>query len=126
VIQLTNLTDDPIQQLQVALADGSLVTLTLTYRAATQRWTFDLIHTSMPPNGALNGRNLCVHPNILRQWRRIIPFGLSVTSSDNGDPVTLEDFVNGRITLFILDNSAGNTDVEQVEQNIFGAGLVVT
>lgn len=125
MIQLNNLTDDAIQQLQVPLADGSLVTLTFTYRAATQRWTCDVQHPTIPSGGAIYGMNLCVHPNILRQWRLIIPFGMAIESSDNGDPVTQEDFVNGRITVFILDNSDGNTDVDQVEENVFGVGAVV-
>lgn len=120
MIPLVNLTDDPIQQMNVTLGDGSIVGFVFTYRGATQRWTCDVVNPTIPPDGAMNGINLCVHPNILRKLRNIISFGLTITSSDNGDPVSVEDFINGRISLFVLDNTAGINEVDQIEKNIFG------
>lgn len=121
MIQLTTLNDAPSQQTNVALADGSEVTLTLTYLPAVQRWSLDVQHQDIPPDGQALGLNLCTHPNLLRQWRNVIPFGLAVVSTDQGDPVSVEDFASGRIILYVLDSSQGEDDVEQVEENVFGA-----
>lgn len=116
MIQLVSVNDEPVQTLSVRLADGSLVFLTLYYKPVIQRWVFDVSYA----NFSAKGIDLCVHPNILRTWKIIIPFGLSVVSSDNADPFNLDDFVNGRITLFVLDSTSGGGDVDLIEQQVFG------
>lgn len=120
MIQLTTLTNAANQKTSVQLADGSDVTLTFIYRAAVQRWSVNVEHQAISPNGKIKGMNLCTHPNALRQWRNNIPFGIAIVSTDQQDPVSLDDFVSGRITVFVLDESNGNTDVSQIEQNVFG------
>lgn len=121
MIQLTTLNDSPNQETTVQLADGSVVTLRFIYRPSVQRWSVDVEHESIAPGGKIDGKGLCTHPNLLRQWRNTIPFGLSVISTDQQDPVSLQDFVSGRITVYVLDQSAGNTDVTDIEENVFGA-----
>lgn len=113
MLQVDNLSDDASQLTHVVLSDGSLVTLALVYQPATQRWTVDISRNTF----AVNGLNLCVHPNLLREFRNIIPFGLAIVSTDGGDPVLIEDFVSGRITLFVLEAA----DVVAIEDNVFGA-----
>ena len=116
MVQITSLTNLAIQELNLRLDDGSTLTLTLYYRPTAQRWIFDCSYS----NWAVKGQNLCVHPNILRNWRKIIPFGLTITSSDGADPFDQDDFVNGRISIYVLDSTNGGTDVDQVEQQVFG------
>lgn len=111
--QIDNLSDDANQLTRVALPDGSLVSLALVYRPATQRWTVSVTRNDF----TVNNVNLCVHPNILRQWRNLIPFGLACVTTDSGDPVLIDDFTSGRATLYILTQA----DVTEVELNIFGA-----
>lgn len=113
MLQVDNLSDDADQLTRVVLSDGSLVVIELFYRAATQRWTADVTRGTF----TVNNINLCVHPNLLRDWRNVIPFGLACTSTDGGDPVLLEDFANGRVQLFVLEAA----DVGAVETNVFEA-----
>lgn len=108
-----NLSDDASQLTRLALPDGSLVVLALVYQPATQRWTVSVTRNDF----TVNNMNLCVHPNLLREWREVIPFGLAITSTDGGDPVLIDDFISGRIQLYVLTAA----DVIEIENNVFGA-----
>jgi hypothetical protein len=116
VVLIDNLTDAADQQTDLLMPDGSTGTLELIYLGTAQRWIFNFTHPSFP-GGALNGQNLCQHPNILRQWKNILPFGLACFSADGNDPVSVEDFASGNTSLFLLDAA----DVDAVEQSFFGA-----
>lgn len=114
--QIDNLTDAADQVVNLQMPDGSVGTLELLYMGSTQRWVFNFTHSQFP-NGALNGQMLCVHPNILRNFKNLLPFGMTCLSTDGTDPVGIEDFVNGRCSLYILDEA----EVQQVEHTVFGA-----
>ena len=112
MIQLTNLTNSSNQQTTVNLPDGTQMILSLKYSGGVQRWFYGISHPSL----ARTFQGLCVHPNLLRPYRNIIDFGLSCVASDGVDPVTVEDFLNQRVAIFIL-NAA---DVAFVESQIYG------
>lgn len=125
MIRVDNLSQDASQISTVLLGDKSTVQIELVYRAATQRWSMNVSRGGF----AAYGINLCVHPNILREWRNTIPFGLVVASTDGADPIAINDFVSQdgvtapRINLYLLDATGTNTDVQDVETALFG-GLV--
>ena len=114
--RIDNLTDDADQVTNLTLEDGTVAILELHYRGATQRWTYDVTHPSFPA-GAVKGQMLCAYPNILRQFKNVVPFGISCVSTDGLDPISAEDFVDGRVSLYLLDAA----DVEAVERSLFGA-----
>lgn len=115
MVLIDNLNDAADQLTALQMSDGSVGTLELLYQATISRWIFNFVHPTFP-NGALNGQMLCVHPNILRQWKKIIPFGLAVVSSTGNDPVNVTDFADGSIRLYLLEAA----DVVTVEQSFFG------
>jgi hypothetical protein len=117
---LDNLTAAGNQTSQAVLADGSTVTFSFRYRPAVQRWTFDVAWGSF----AATGLGLSTHPNRLRTWRKVIPFGLAVAVADSTDPFMADDLdcSNGqtpRVSLTVLDSTAGRTDVADVEAASF-------
>lgn len=112
--RIDTITGDANQVTKLVLDDGTVAQLTLNYRGAIQRWSFDVVH----PLLTVRGLNLCVQPNLLRSWREIIPFGIGCTTTDGADPVYVDDFTSGRATLHLLDAA----DVKTVEATIFGAG----
>ena len=118
MVQINNLSDAADQVTNLAMPDGSNGVLELIYRGATQRWTFNFTHSQFP-NGALIGQMLCVHPNILRNFKNVINFGMACVSADGQDPVSIEDFVDGRISLYILSAA----DVLTVESTFFGINV---
>lgn len=123
---LTNLTLNNVQTTTAILADGSALTLTFRYRAAVQRWTVDI---SYPKTGFIfNGKGLSTHPNLLRTWRNVIPFGIQVVTADGTDPFLPSDLAPGaggtpaRVTVAVLDGTNGRSDLEDVEAKFFAAG----
>ena len=110
--QVDNLSDEAVQATKVLLDDGSILTLTLRYMPTVQRRTVDVSHTDL----TVNGVNLCNHPNILRQWRQNIQFGIACLAADGVDPVYIDDFLNGRVNIFVLNAS----DVAGIEANVMG------
>ncbi len=117
---INNLTTAGNQTTNAVLEDGSTVTLTFRYRAAVQRWTVDVSHGTFVANGI----GLSTHPNLLRVWRNIIPFGLEVITADGTDPFMADDLaasngVTPRVTINILDGSNGRTDLTDSETEHF-------
>ena len=113
MVALDNLSDSPNQKTSVTLDDGSTLALTFVFRPATQHWECDIVHPSITKNGM----QLVVHPNQLRQFRSVIPFGLAIVSTDGADPAYIDDFTSGRVTVYVLNAQ----DVQDVETNILGA-----
>ncbi len=114
MILLQNLTDSADQIVNIQMPDGSIGTLELIFLASIQRWIYNFTHPKFT-NGMIQGQMLCQHPNILRNFKNIINFGMSIISSTGNDPVGIEDFVNGNISIYILDAS----DVQYLETSIF-------
>lgn len=109
--QITALTDDPRQSLTISLDDNSKVSFSLVFREQQQGWFYSLIYGEF----SLNNRRLVTSPNILRQFKNIIPFGIFIDSTDNLDPAFLEDFSSGRILFYVLNSE----DVLTVEEDIY-------
>ncbi len=113
---ISNLSDEADQVAKVVLADGSVVAFEFFYLAAIERWAFSVSH----PDIEMDRSILCAGPNVLRDFRNIIPFGLGCYSTDGADPFYIEDFASGRITLYVLDAS----EVAFFEGAVFGPQAV--
>lgn len=111
--QIDNLTNFSNQQVVLILTDGTSAVLNLIFNAATQRWTMNVQYLTK----IINGIGLCTFPNILRQWKNIFPFGLAVITADQTDPFTVNDFITGRVKMYLLNSD----DVKQVEIDVFTA-----
>ena len=112
--QITNLTNFADQVTVLQLADGSTASLELIFNGTTGRWVMIVTYPTLNFNTGLLGA--CCHPNILRQWRNIIPFGLSFVTAGQTDPFNINDFLNQRVLVYLL-NAA---DVLTVENTVFG------
>ncbi len=106
-----NITDSSPQTMNIVLPDGSTVTWALTYRPNQGGWFYDISWDGINPPWVCNGNRLVTSPNILRQYRGFINFGLTVTTVDNGEPIGQSDFVNGYATVLLLDE----TDIANIE-----------
>lgn len=112
---LGGLTDQPKQTTTIVLADGTRATLALEYRPNQLAWFYDLEWEGL----AINGCRLVASPNIVREFRLRIPFGLAVITAGNIDPTDQEAFVNGSASVYLLDAQ----DVLDVEAAIFDPDL---
>jgi len=114
MVQVDNLTDAADQVTNLQMPDGSVSVLELIFLASCARWIYNFSNAQFP-DGAVNGQMLCPHPNILRNFKNIIDFGMACESV-YGNVVSIEDFASGNVSLFILDAA----DVAAVELGIFG------
>lgn len=103
----------PRQSISISLEDGSVAEVRLTFLPAIQRWAIGVTWGDFELGQAI----LCLSPNLLRSWRRIIPFGISCTAADGLDPVQQDDFDSGRVELHVLTAA----DVDFVEDEVVGA-----
>jgi hypothetical protein len=112
MIKLENLTDYPKQNFGIILETGEKINFSLEYEPVRKSWLYSVGYKDI----IINNRNLIVSPNTLRQFRNILPFGVLVYSMDKLDPSFLTDFVNGRIEIYILNQS----EIDYVESDIYG------
>lgn len=108
---ITGITGQPKQQMTLQLADGTQASFYLEYREQQSGWFWDLtwgIHT-------INGNRLTTFPNILRQWKSLLPFGVGCVAQSGVEPLNLTDFIDGTVVLLQLTAD----DVVLIEQTIF-------
>ena len=115
MIQITNLSDEPHQKTTILLNDNTSVVVTLDFFPRIQKWILGVSRS----NFLYNGMALCIHPNMLRSFRKSIPFGISWASLDGVDPFDVGDFLNGRVQLYVLDNTTGMSDVDEIEDTVY-------
>ncbi len=110
-----NLTDAADQTTTLILDDNTAATLRLRYKPRTKRWIADVAYA--PAGLDMKGMNVCALPNVLRPWRRLIPFGLAfVTPGFLTDPFDINDFLTGRCVVYLLNAE----DVKAVESTVIG------
>jgi len=109
MIILNSLTDYPAQRFKVVGENKEQIAIILRYMPSVQQWRMDISSSNFKSYGLV----LVNSPNILRQWKNIISFGLAIGSIDGADPMYLDDFSKGRIVMSILSNDEKNV-AEQI------------
>ena len=105
--QITSFTSAPSQSWQIILDDGTLVSILLRYCDNQKGWFYSLSYGTF----SVTNRRLVTGPNILRQFRAVIPFGIALLTSDGQEPVLIDDFQTGRASFYVLNDE----DVAAVE-----------
>ena len=114
---INNLTNYADQVTVVQLSDGSSASIEFIFNGTTEAWTANITYG----NTTINSLGLCCYPNILRQWRNIIPFGLAIVTTDQTNPFDINDFASGRVLVYVLTQA----EVAEIEATVFGAAVQV-
>lgn len=102
MIQITGLRSSPFQSFNIPDPDKrKTVYFTLRFSPRTQTWYIDIEYEGFIANGIKVVRGM----NILKRNINTLPFGLMVTVSDNLEPFLINDFVSGRVSIYILSHS---------------------
>lgn len=109
--QITNLTSSVKQQMRLSLKNNETADFFLHYNARIQAWFFDFTYND------ITAKNLkvCLHPNILRSFRRLIPFGISFWADNQVEPFQLTSFSSGACNMYILSED----EVAEVEEAVY-------
>ena len=108
---ITSLTNYPNQMHRLVLENNETADFHLYYSARMQSWYFDITYK----NWTINGVKIVLSPNILRQFRKVIPFGLSFMTNSYVEPFEVECFTSGRVEMGILNAE----EVKQVEADYY-------
>ena len=111
---ITQITSDPKQKLVVLLDDGTQFELKIEFKPQQFGWFI----TSLVYGDVLTitGMRICVTPNLLRQFKNQISFGLACYSTASREPTLQEDFSSGAAQLFLLSEA----EVQQFEDYLSG------
>lgn len=99
MLLIQNVTSVPYQKQTLVLPDGSFLNFTLRFVPLQQCWFFDEISWQ---SFLVNGLRCSNQPNLLRQWKNLLPFGLGCFSKANREPSLQEDFSSGASKLYVL------------------------
>lgn len=109
--EITTLTTAPNQLHRLVLDNNETADFRLYFAARMQEWFYELSYQ----NFTLNGAKVVLTPNSLRQFKNILPFGISFYSESDIEPFQITDFGYGRVKMGVL-NSA---EVKQIEEEIY-------
>lgn len=111
--QINNITNEANQKFTILFDDTSeKIIIELIYRPTQLGWFMDVSYNDF----AVKGIRVCVAPNALRQFKNVIPFGISIYTEDGQEPLFIDDFITGRANIGILNKE----EVEIVETEIYG------
>jgi hypothetical protein len=108
--QITEISQDPLQVLEIVTEENKTFEFTLQYREQQGGWFFSLNYEDV----IINNSRLTNSPNILNQYKNILPFGLLVFTIDFSEPFLIDDFSSERVKLYLLNEE----EVQEVANNI--------
>jgi hypothetical protein len=100
---VNSLTDDPVQIQNLVLYDGSVLNFQMRWIPRQLIWVFDSMTWGTGFNN--NGMRVYNSPNMLRQWKNLLTFGLACVTTANREPSLQADFSSGNSTIYILNSA---------------------
>jgi hypothetical protein len=97
---VNQISSDPKQSQILYLPDGTAISVSFEYMPQQYGWFLNLVYG----NFVLNGVRITTSPNMLHQYRNLIPFGLCVSMVNNLEPTNQQDFSSGNAQMFILSS----------------------
>lgn len=107
MLYIDSITSDAFQNFTLTGIPGVQVGILLSYRPRVQQWYMDVTWNTFTANGLA----VVCSPNLMRQWKNILPFGLACAGTNELDPYLLTDFENQVQSIYLLDSA----DVAAVE-----------
>lgn len=111
MLYINKLTNDPLQTLRLTGLPGIIINMNLRFLPRMNQWQMDVAYNSFTANGMI----VPTSPNLMRQWKNTIPFGIACMTASGLDPYTVNDFANQSANLYLL-NAA---DVQVLEDEFF-------
>jgi hypothetical protein len=108
---IRNLTADAKQRFSVVIDGYDAADCFLEFKSSQDAWFFSMSWGTF----SINNEKIVVAPNILRQFKNVLPFGILVTGIDALDPIAIDSWVNNN-TFNVLSAD----EVAQVETDFYG------
>jgi hypothetical protein len=111
MLYINKLTNDAQQQITLTGIPNVQIAMSLRFMPRTAQWIMGLQYQDFE----LEGLAIVASLNMLRQWKNILPFGISCLRADGLDPYQITDFQNKIANLYLLDAA----DVTTIEEDWF-------
>lgn len=108
---ITSITSQSNQRMTLVLENNETADFRLYYLPRQQGWFYDITYKDL----TVNCSRVVLTPNSLRQFKRIIPFGIAFVADGNVEPFAIDDFASGRVNMYVLNSE----EIKQVETEIF-------
>ena len=110
---MTSFTSAPKQFYQLVLDTNEVADFHIRYYPRMLSWYFDIAYKDIN----INNVKVVLHPNILRQFKTKLPFGLMFYTENESpvEPFQITDFQTGRVKMAILNEE----EILQVESEVF-------
>lgn len=109
--RIVNLSNEPKQRIQLVTDNGDNIDFFLEYKPRVESWFFSFEYKGIKATNL----TVCLHPNILRQFKRNIDFGIGFKSNTKIEPFSIDVFKNGGCSMYLLNEE----EVKSVEANIY-------
>lgn len=109
--RITDLSSDAKQKFKIQIDGGSLASFEFWFSDNNIGWYFNLEYEGFK----VNNLRLVTSPNCINTYKNILPFGLMCSTNDGYEPWFIDDFVKGRVSVFILTAD----EVELIQENIY-------
>jgi hypothetical protein len=103
---ITALTDDPKQIFYAVIAGYDVAKITLEWKPNQYGWFMSLIWGTF----SVNNIRLCNYPNVLYQWKKVLPFGVAITGVNGQDPLVFNAWTTNN-KFYLIDA----TDISEQE-----------
>lgn len=108
-----DISDYPTQNKTLNLPDGSQIKITVAFVPMQKSWVIRYLEYG---NFVVRNLKIVKNPNILRQFKNIIPFGLAIDSTQDRDPMFVQDFLERTFSMYLLSRE----EVQQFEDYLSG------
>lgn len=108
--QITGLSAAPKQEFKVQIEGGDIAIFNFYFLQSQIGWFFDITYGNFKSTGLRLVNSL----NVLNPYFNILRFGLMVEVPDGAEPYFLDDFISGRVNLYILSEG----EVKQIEDSL--------
>lgn len=109
--QITSITSSSKQKMTLVLENNETADFMLYYLPRQQSWFYNLTYKNL----TVNCSRVVLTPNSLRQFKRIIPFGIAFTAEGDVEPFNINDFSSGRVSMYVLNSD----EVQEIESEVF-------
>ena len=115
--KIVNISNQPKQRIALVTDSGENIDFYLEYKPRVESWFFSFKYKD------LEAKNLtvCLHPNILRQFKRNIDFGIGFQSDTKVEPFYLDVFSTGKCNMVLLNQN----DVKNIEAQIYNEQMEI-
>jgi len=96
---IEQISSEPLQTTTLILPNSEQISMTIYFVPMQYGW---FITNLVYGDFVLNSLRITNNPNMLYQWKNIIPFGLACFSKSDREPSFAEDFSSGASKLYLL------------------------